>query len=46
MTKMSIDDQVALLMQGTEYGDDNLQKAMADELRARLMEAEAKRAGL
>jgi tyrosyl-tRNA synthetase len=40
MTKMNFDDQVALLMQGTEYGDDSLQKAMADELRARLIEAE------
>lgn len=40
MTKMSIDDQVALLMQGTEYGDDQLQKAMGDELRARLIEAD------
>jgi tyrosyl-tRNA synthetase len=40
MTKMNIDDQVALLMQGTEYGDDSLQKAMADELRGRLVEAE------
>jgi len=39
MAKMNIDDQVALLMQGTEYGDDSLQKAMADELRARLIEA-------
>ncbi len=39
MTKMTIDDQVALLMQGTEYGDDSLQKAMADELRARLIGA-------
>jgi tyrosyl-tRNA synthetase len=42
MAKMSIDDQVALLMQGTEYGDDSLQKAMADELRARLIDADKK----
>ena len=37
---MSIDEQVALLMQGTEYGDEQLTKAMADELRERLLEAE------
>jgi tyrosyl-tRNA synthetase len=41
MAKMTIDEQVALLMQGTEYGDDDLQKAMADELRERLAEADA-----
>ena len=40
MSKMSIDDQVALLMQGTEYGDEELQKNMAGELRQRLLEAE------
>jgi tyrosyl-tRNA synthetase len=39
-TKMTIDEQVALLMQGTEYGDAQLQQAMADELRERLVEAE------
>jgi tyrosyl-tRNA synthetase len=37
---MNIDEQVALLMQGTEYGDDELQKNMANELRQRLIEAE------
>jgi len=37
---MKIDEQVALLMQGTEYGDEDLKKAMADELRQRLIEAE------
>lgn len=37
---MTIDEQVALLMQGTEYGDDLLKNAMADELRERLQEAE------
>ncbi|MBI1854667.1 MAG: tyrosine--tRNA ligase, partial [Chloroflexi bacterium] len=37
---MNIDQQVELLMQGTEYGDDDLKKAMATELRQRLMEAE------
>jgi len=40
MTNMSIDEQVALLMQGTEYGDENLAKAMSEELRERLIEAE------
>ncbi|MEA3350443.1 MAG: tyrosine--tRNA ligase [Chloroflexota bacterium] len=38
--KMSIDEQVALLMQGTQYGDAQLEQAMADELRERLIEAE------
>jgi tyrosyl-tRNA synthetase len=38
--KMTIDEQVEYLMQGTEYGDLELQKAMADELRQRLIEAE------
>lgn len=33
---MNIDDQVELLMQGTEYGDDDLKKAMTVELRERL----------
>ncbi|MGA2489678.1 MAG: tyrosine--tRNA ligase [Anaerolineales bacterium] len=37
---MNIDEQVALLMQGTEYGDEELKKAMTAELRARLIEAE------
>jgi len=36
---ISIDEQVALLMQGTEYGDEQLKQAMADELRQRLTEA-------
>ncbi len=40
MTKMTIDEQVAFLMQGTEYGDEQLKKAMTDELRERLIEAE------
>lgn len=35
---MTIDEQVALLMQGTEYGDEELKKAMEAELRARLAE--------
>jgi len=38
--KMTIDEQVAFLMQGTEYGDDELQSAMAAELQQRLIEAE------
>jgi tyrosyl-tRNA synthetase len=37
---MSIDDQVALLMQGTEYGDEQLKEAMRRELKERLIEAE------
>jgi len=40
MNKMTIEEQVALLMQGTEYGDENLTRAMTDELRERLIEAE------
>ena len=36
---MSIDEQVELLMQGTEYGDAELQQAMEKELRQRLIEA-------
>ncbi|MBV6394176.1 MAG: Tyrosine--tRNA ligase [Anaerolineales bacterium] len=37
---MKIDEQVELLMQGTDYGDEDLQKAMASELRERLLIAE------
>ena len=37
---MNIDDQIELLMQGTEYGDEELKKAMTAELRERLLEAE------
>lgn len=37
---MKIDEQVALLMQGTEYGDKALKATMANELRERLIEAE------
>jgi tyrosyl-tRNA synthetase len=36
----TIDEQVAYLMQGTEYGDEELKKAMAGELRQRLIEAQ------
>lgn len=37
---MNIDEQVALLMQGTEYGDQSLRKTMESELRQRLNDAE------
>jgi tyrosyl-tRNA synthetase len=37
---MNIDEQVELLMQGTEYGDEDLKKAMTKELRERLVEAQ------
>jgi tyrosyl-tRNA synthetase len=40
MSPTTIDEQVALLMQGTEYGDDALQAAMAAELKQRLLEAQ------
>jgi len=36
---MNIDEQVQYLMQGTEYGDDDLKNAMAEELHQRLKEA-------
>lgn len=38
--KMNIEEQVAYLMQGTEYGDEELKQAMTAELRQRLAEAE------
>lgn len=37
---MNIDEKVTYLMQGTEYGDEALKQAMAEELRQRLIEAE------
>jgi tyrosyl-tRNA synthetase len=37
---MNIEEQVELLMQGTEYGDEDTKKAMTAELRARLLSAE------
>ena len=37
---MNIDEQVELLMQGTEYGDEELKKAMTKELRERLIEVQ------
>lgn len=36
---MNIEEQVELLMQGTEYGDEELKKAMTNELRQRLLAA-------
>jgi len=37
---MNIEQQVELLMQGTEYGDEDLKNAMTAELRARLLQGE------
>jgi tyrosyl-tRNA synthetase len=37
---MNLDEQVELLMQGTEYGDEDLKKAMAAELRVRLADSQ------
>jgi tyrosyl-tRNA synthetase len=37
---MNVDEQVAYLMRGTQYGDEELTKSMARELRERLIEAE------
>ncbi len=38
MSTFSINEQVELLMQGTEYGDEHIKQDMAAELRERLME--------
>ncbi len=38
--KLSIDEQVAYLMQGADYGDEQVKQAMAGELKERLLEAE------
>jgi len=38
VTTLSIDEQVDLLMQGTEYGDEQIKRNMAAELRERLQE--------
>jgi tyrosyl-tRNA synthetase len=38
--KMTTDEQVAYLMQGAEYGDEQVKKAMSDELKERLLQAE------
>lgn len=37
---MNVNEQVEILMQGTEYGDESLRKTMETELRQRLIEAE------
>lgn len=37
--EMTTEEQVQLLMQGTEYGDDELKRAMTEELHQRLIEA-------
>jgi tyrosyl-tRNA synthetase len=37
---MNIEEQVELLMQGTEYGDEELKRAMGNELRQRLLDAQ------
>ena len=37
---MNIEEQVELLMLGTEYGDEEIKKAMTNELRQRLIEAQ------
>ncbi len=37
---MTLDEQVAYLMQGTEYGDEELRRAMGQELRERLAESQ------
>src|SRR5512141_1040438 len=37
---MNIEEQVELLMQGTEYGDEEIKKAMTNELRKRLLDAQ------
>ncbi|MFZ5910652.1 MAG: tyrosine--tRNA ligase [Chloroflexota bacterium] len=37
---MNIEEQVELLMQGTEYGDEELKKAMTVELREQLLQSE------
>lgn len=40
---MNIEEQVTYLMQGTDYGDEEVKKAMTSELRSRLQEAEQER---
>lgn len=39
-TNMTIEEQVAYLMQGTAYGDENLRQAMEAELKERLLECQ------
>ncbi|MBU0705035.1 MAG: tyrosine--tRNA ligase [Chloroflexi bacterium] len=40
MSKPTIDEQVAILMRGAEYGDEQIKEHMREELRERLIEAE------
>ena len=40
VSSMTLDQQVAYLMQGTEYGDEDLRRAMERELRERLEESQ------
>ncbi len=37
---MNIDEQVELLMQGTDYGDEDIKKSMTAELRQRLLDSQ------
>jgi len=40
MSKFTIDEQVAILMRGAEFGDEQIKEHMREELRERLIEAE------
>jgi len=40
MSKLTIDEQVAILMRGVEFGDEQIKEHMREELRERLIEAE------
>jgi len=40
MSKLTIDEQVAILMRGTDFGDDQTKEHMQKELRERLIESE------
>lgn len=40
MSKPTIDEQVAILMRGAEFGDEQIKKHMQEELRGRLVEVE------
>lgn len=40
MSKSTVDEQVAILMRGAEYGDEQIKEHMREELRERLIEAE------
>jgi tyrosyl-tRNA synthetase len=39
MSELTVDEQVALLMHGTEFGDEQIKEHMEEELRERLVEA-------